>query len=112
VIETRAPLLYNFAMKRYVSSFGSIELTDERLGHILTFHPEIRTALKHFDNALSCPDFTKASRRDPNVVVFYRGVSKTKSLAIVAKIVPVRFILTAYFITNSKTKHENKDQAN
>lgn len=89
-------------MKDYVSSYGSIKLTDERLSHILNFHPEIRSAVKHFEATLTNPDFIKPSRRDSAVVIFYRAVSSKRKLAVVVKVDVPRFILTAYFVTNIK----------
>jgi len=96
-------------MEQYDSSFGRIELTDERLRHIVSFHPEVRSAVKHFAKCLTEPDFIKPSRRDNSVVIFYRAISSKRRLAIVVKITVPRFILTAYFITNLKLDHENKN---
>lgn len=86
-------------MRSYKSSFGKIDLTTERLQHILEFHPEIRTVEKYFVITLQNPDLIKSSKSDPQVYLFYKKISKNKFLAIVVKISIRNFILTAY-ITN------------
>lgn len=94
-------------MKRYRSSIGTIELTDERLKHILVFHPEIRGQLKRFAPTLSEPAFIKTSRRDQTVLIFYGAAGKDKYLAIVVRRNSRNFILTAYLIRPSRISYEN-----
>ena len=95
-------------MERFESSVGHIELTDERLGHILQFHPELKPHVKQFTKALAEPDFIKPSRRDNAVLIFYKSVSKSKQLAVVVKTNSRHFILTAYLIHTTRIKYENK----
>lgn len=86
-------------MKVFTSSFGKIELTDERLSHILEFHPEVEALQKYFATALKNPDLIRPSKSDRQVHIFYRKITNIKFLAIVTKINSRKFILTAY-ITN------------
>ena len=83
-------------MKRLESSHGTIELTDERLDHILMFHPEVRGHLKFFSETLARPQSIVLSRRDHAVKIFYSGLRRKRRLAIVVKTNQRNFILTAY----------------
>ena len=91
--------MYDVRMRSYGSSFGKVELTDERLQHILEFHPEIKGLQKYFATSLNDPHIIKPSKSDPQVYVFYRKITINKFLAVVIKINARNFILTAY-ITN------------
>ena len=83
-------------MKRYDSSLGPAELTDERRDHILAFHPEVRKYLKDFAVTLAHPQSIVPSRRDGAVKIFYGRRIRTRRLAIVVKFNRRNFILTAY----------------
>ncbi|MBI3458858.1 hypothetical protein HY061_01180 [Candidatus Azambacteria bacterium] len=84
-------------MKSFQSSFGPIELTDERQEHILKFHPEIRAYKKYFKGTISDYTIIKHSKYDPVVVILYKQLPKSKYLAIVVRLENSRnFILTAY----------------
>ena len=83
-------------MKVFTSSFGKIELTDERLSHILEFHPEVKALQKHFGITLKNPHVIRPSKSDRQARIFYRKTSNKKFLAIVTKINSRKFILTAY----------------
>lgn len=84
-------------MRKFYSPLGNVELTDERLNHILTFHPEIKTYQKYFTKALAHPDSIRTSKTDPKVYIFYRRIKpRAKYLAIVTKTNERNFILTAY----------------
>lgn len=81
---------------RFQSSFGEVELTEERKGHIFRFHPEVRKYQKYFAKTLAVPDSIGRSRFDTAVLIFYRLLQSKKYLAIVIKTNRRNFILTAY----------------
>lgn len=83
-------------MEQLDSEFGPVELTAERLSHILDFHLEIRSFLKYLPQTLSKPEIIGRSKSDPKVLIFYRTVKPQKFLAIVIKTNFRNFILTAY----------------
>ncbi len=84
----------------YDSSLGKVELTNERLSHILTFHPEINGFKKYFKMAILQPDFIHQSKSDSEVRIFYKKVRGPKYLAVVIKTNSRNFILTAYITKN------------
>ena len=86
-------------MKRFPSPFGQVELTDERLQHILEFHPEIKKFQKLFSKVLADPKFIRRSKFDSKAYILYRPIASNKHLAIVIKTNKRNFILTAY-LTN------------
>lgn len=86
----------------YKSKFGTIELTRERLKHILTFHPEIKGYQKYFKNAVAKPDFVCFSKSDQKVRILYKKLSRLKFLAIVIKTNSRNFILTSYITKRLK----------
>ena len=90
-------------MKLFQSSFGNVELTEERLSHILQFHPEIKNYQKLFSKICTSPDFIRKSKYDSRVMILYKYSGKNKFLAVVIKINARNFILTAY-LTN-KIQH-------
>lgn len=91
-------------MQRYDSPYGTVELTDERLNHIIIYHPEVRRHIKYIPKILSRPEVIRRSKFDPNVFIFYGRVPRKKWLASVVKLNNRNFILTAY-ITN-KIQHQ------
>ncbi len=93
--------LYN--MKIFHSSFGSIELTEERKRHILFFHPETQSYSRYFSKTLSSPDVIRRSKHDPKVLIFYKQIRAKKYLAITVKTNHRLFILTAY--TSFRIQH-------
>ena len=90
-------------MEQFSSRFGPIEFTEERLKHILTFHPEIRAYRKHFQITLYEPQVIRRSKFDPKAFIFYKAI-QGKYLAIVVKTNSRNFILTAYL--TSKIQHQ------
>ncbi|MGQ4914077.1 MAG: hypothetical protein ACP6IU_04935 [Candidatus Asgardarchaeia archaeon] len=54
-----------------------IRLTDERLNHIETDHPEMYGQIAKIQETLSAPDVIVRSRTDPNVELFYRYCTHT-----------------------------------
>lgn len=92
-------------MQKFGSTFGTLELTDERRAHILTFHPEVKQYYKYFAKALLRPEIIRRSKSDPQVLILYYKIPRKKYLAIVIKINARKFILTAYLA--SKIQHSN-----
>ena len=89
-------------MLRYETSFGTIELTEERKDHILRFHPEVSGVLNEFERTLQLPDSIIRSQYDPEVRIWYRYLPQHKKLlAIVVKMNTRHFILTAYLTKKS-----------
>jgi len=89
-------------MRQFKSLFGPIVLSNERLRHILRFHPDVRGSLRHFTSTLEAPDETLRSAHDPQVVMCYRYLpSRKRHLAIVVH-VQKRFIVTAYLARKRK----------
>jgi hypothetical protein len=93
-------------MAWFRSSFGDVELTDERMRHILEFHPDVDVYRDRFQDVLSGPDYDRRSTSDTHVRVFYKRLRGDKHLAIVVKTNERNFILTAYL--TDKPKHEQK----
>ena len=92
-------------MRHFASSFGSVELTDERLRHIITFHPEVKLYVKFFKDTLSKSDTVRQSNTDPQVKIYYKSLRRqSKFLAIVVKTNHRNFILTAYITTKIQHK--------
>ena len=76
-----------------------LQLDTEHRHHILTEHPETRPCLKRLGEVFRSPDWVKRSRRDPNVLLYYRfyaDVFDGKYLLGIAKIAPRSLILTCY----------------
>ena len=88
----------------------TIRLTDERLSHLETDHPEMRAQETKIVETLSDPDRIIRSTTDQQVEMFYKHYSSTpvttKFLCIVLKILlDDNFIITSYF-TNTVKKGE------
>ena len=84
-----------------------IRLTDERLKHIETFHPEMSDQLDKIKETLFNPDIIIKSNTDPNVELFYRYYDVTpvtkKYLCVVVKVlINDLFIITTYFTDTIK----------
>lgn len=92
-------------METFESPLGSVELTSERLVHILMFHPEIRSVKKYFKRTLLEPSIMRRSNSDSKVFILYRAVTGQKLLAIVIKTNSRNFILTAYI--TKKIQHQD-----
>lgn len=80
----------------------SIRLTDERLDHLETDHPEMRGQAPRIAETLANPDWIIRSRTDSTVELFYKHYSSTpvmtKFLCVVVKTQPEdRFIITSYY---------------
>jgi len=86
-------------MKLLDSPFGPVALTKERWQHIITFHPEVRSARKYLSQAVKDPKITRRSKTDSQILICYRKITTGKYLAVVIKTNARNFILTAY-ITN------------
>ena len=81
---------------------NQIELTNECWQHIVTEHPEIRGFRKRLSQILSEPDLVKRSKRDKDVLLYYRWYSDIfggKYLLAVAKVYRRPFLLT-YYVTD------------
>ena len=51
---------------------GEVQLTDERLGHILRRHPDMAFQLHRLAETLAEPDAVRPSRSSPGVHLYYR----------------------------------------
>ena len=85
----------------------SVRLTEERLLHFQTEHPEMAEQLSRLSETLAAPDRIIRSRTDETVELFYRHYSSTpvtsKFLCIVIKAVQNdAFIITAYYTDTVK----------
>jgi hypothetical protein len=79
----------------------SIRLTDERLHHLETNHPEMIGQIWRIAETLADPDRIIRSRTDSTVELFYRWYTSTavtaKFLCVVVKALPDDpFMITAY----------------
>lgn len=84
-------------MRSFRSSFGRVELTDERAAHIESFHPDIVSCLDGLVDVIEAPDIVVRSRNDFDVRLFYRFLQRRrKYLVVVVKVNERNFILTAY----------------
>ena len=80
---------------------GEVQLTDERLRHILGRHPEMAYQLRRFAETLAQPDAVRPSRSSSGVRLYYRLYPDLKGrnryVCLVVKRGDSRsFILTAY----------------
>ena len=80
---------------------GSIRLSDERLDHLQSQHPEMVDQLARISNTLKHPDRIVRSRTDISVELFYKYYTNTpvsmKYLCIVVRTSrDDNFIITAY----------------
>ena len=79
----------------------AIRLTDERLQHLETDHPEMAGQLSRIAETLADPDRIVHSRTDATVELFYKWYASTpvtaKFLCVVVKALPDDpFMITAY----------------
>ena len=79
-----------------------VRLTDERLAHLSSSHPEMRNQLRKILQTLKNPDRVMRSRTNITVRLFYRFYKTTpvgaKHLCVVVKtLVNDYFVITAYF---------------
>ncbi len=84
-----------------------IRLTDERLSHLETDHPEMRAQVTKIVETLSDPDRITRSTTDQQVEMFYKHYSSTpvttKFLCVILKALPDDgFIITSYFTDTVK----------
>jgi|SRR3989344_2471360 len=88
-------------MAKYKSKLDKeIELTDERLKHILAFHPEIEEHVDKFGEVLLVPDEIRRSPADKKVLLFHKSfanIGTGRYLRIAVKTNDRWFVLTAYF---------------
>ena len=80
---------------------GEVQLTDERLGHILRRHPDMAFQLHRFDEALAEPDAVRPSRSSTGVQLYYRLYPDLKGRNRYIRLVVKKgddrsFILTGY----------------
>lgn len=80
----------------------SIRLTDERLHHLETDHPEMVGQTARMAEMLADPDRIVRSRTDATVELFYKWYTTipvtTKFLCVVVKVLPDdNFIITSYY---------------
>lgn len=82
-----------------------IKLTDERLNHLESDHPEMSGQSAGIAEVLKDPDMIVESKTDSEVEMFYRLYDKTpvtrKYLCVVVK-ATAAFIITAYFTDTVK----------
>ena len=86
-----------------------IRLTDERMNHILTNHPEIKNCITWIIETIENPDFIAAGDFGEIIAVKKYGktpVTTDKYLTVVYKETSLvdGFILTAYFCRSFNTK--------
>ena len=90
-------------MRYYRSPFGRVALTDERLQHILRFHPDVVPCVHLFAKTLEASDNTISSIHDTNALICYRYLPRRRRfLAIVVKTGDQPFIVTAYLARKMK----------
>lgn len=90
-------------MKYYQSPYGPVALPDERVDHILFYHPDAKPFLSKIKEALQSPELTVPSEKDPSVIVCYRLIPRRKRyLAVVIKVGPHPFVVTAYLTKKPK----------
>ena len=78
---------------------NQIELTVERWHHIIAEHPELKKLRNRLSEILSDPDLVKRSRRDKDVLLYYRYYSDVlggKYLIVVITLKERPFLLTCY----------------
>ena len=85
----------------------SIRLTDERLNHLESDHPEMQGQVSRISETLTGPDRIMRSRTDSQVELFYKLYLSTpvttKFLCVVVKAAPNdHFIITAYYTDTVK----------
>ena len=82
-----------------------VELTMERWQHIVTEHPEMKGFQKKLPEILSEPDLVKRSKKDKEVLLYYRyyaDILGGKYLLVAAKIQRRSFVLTCYITDRIK----------
>lgn len=85
-----------------------VRLTDERLAHLKSAHPEMRGQMERIKDTLRQPQRVLRSRSDPYVELFYRLYRSTpvtrKYLCVVVKSLSEEdtFVVTAYFTNRPK----------
>ena len=85
----------------------TIRLSEERLDHIESDHPEMVSQFDRIFETLTEPDRIIISRTDDSVEIFYKHYSSTpvstKFLCIVVKVITDdNFIITAYYTDSVK----------
>lgn len=75
------------------------QLTEERKGHILAKHPELKPYFVKIKSVLLKPEEIRKSKRDRQVLLFYRHFAKIlggKYIVVLARFNERNFILTSY----------------
>ncbi len=85
----------------------SIRLSEERLDHIQSVHPEMVSQFERISETLARPDRIIRSRTDALVELFYKHYPSTpvfsKFLCIAVKVITDdKFIITAYYTDSVK----------
>lgn len=85
----------------------AIRLTDERLSHLKTDHPEMQGQVEKIVETMIDPDRIIRSRTDPQVELFYKHYLSTpvttKFLCVVLKVLTDdNFIITSFFTNTVK----------
>ena len=95
-------------LRRFTDEHGvEVQLTDERLGHILRRHPEMAFQMQRFAETLATPDAVRPSRSSQAVQLYYRlypdlrGRNRYVSL-VVKRERTYAFILTGYLTLSIK----------
>ncbi len=92
----------------------AIELTDERWLHITKEHPEVDLYREKIQEVLSSPDYVKKSKRDTEVLLYYKfydDIFNGKYLLAVVRKGLRSFLLTCYItdvIKKGETLWEKK----
>ena len=92
----------------FTDVFGNrIQLTDERLAHFTSSHPELRRQLRKMRQTLSSPEKIVRSRSDVDVRLYYRFYKSSpvgaKFLCVVVKSFDNDyFVVTTYFTDTVK----------
>jgi hypothetical protein len=84
---------------------NQIELTDERWGHIVKEHPEIRTYRDRIQKVLEEPEYVKMSNRDTDVLLYYKfygDIFPGKHMIVAVKKGIRSFILSCYITDTIK----------
>jgi hypothetical protein len=98
-------------MPQWLDVFSQpVELTEERWQHIVTEHPIMGDHREKLPTVLADPDYVKRSKRDKDVLLYYRYFTDILDgkflLVVVKKDLQRSFILTGY-VTRSIMKGES-----
>ena len=93
---------------------NAVELTEERWRHITREHPEVELYREKIQEVLSSPDYVKKSKRDAEVLLYYKffdNIFDGKYLLVAVRKGLRSFVLTCYItdvIKKGETLWEKK----